>query len=361
MLRQALRKLPLPIKHVLRRSWASVRLGILRIFSSNSLFAGIYYTFFSARFRREHLAVLAGRKRYFEELAGGSTSSPLLRRNIHRLEKGLIMRPRRAVFAEGFVEETVTAYRHACLTTGYSAAELKWARDVLEEYFSAVSDTPATLRAHAAFECPPGGQAARADSDTEKYKPYSRSESPTTKIVYDDLFQLFVRRRSVRFFLDTPVPVGLLRKAIDAAAQAPSACNRQPFRFIVSTEPEWAARIAGCAGGTIGFSQQLPAIIVVVGNLAAYPEERDRHLIYIDSALAAMQLMLAAETLGLATCPINWPDIEAAERRIQRILRLPVHERVVMLMGIGYGDPDSGIAYSQKKQSDLLVQEFRAE
>ena len=60
-------------------------------------------------------------------------------------------------------------------------------------------------------------------------------------------------------------------------------------------------------------------IVQVVGNLAAYPLERDRHLIYIDSALASMQLMLAAETLGLSTCPINWPDVDFAEQNIQQL------------------------------------------
>ena len=98
--------------------------------------------------------------------------------------------------------------------------------------------------------------------------------------------------------------------------------------------------------------------MAVVGDLSAYPLERDRHLIYIDASLASMQLMLAAETLGLATCPINWPDIERAEQRIRDLLDLPPHERVIMLIAIGYGDPEGGVPYSQKKQSNVLVHEF---
>ncbi len=74
-----------------------------------------------------------------------------------------------------------------------------------------------------------------------------------------------------------------------------------------------------------------------------------------------MQLMLAAETLGLSTCPINWPDVDSAEQRIRELLKLPAHERVVMLVSIGYGDPESGVAYSQKKQGDLLISEFSPE
>ena len=73
-----------------------------------------------------------------------------------------------------------------------------------------------------------------------------------------------------------------------------------------------------------------------------------------------MQLMLDAETLGLSTCSINWPDVDAAERKIQGMLELQSHERVVMLIAIGYGDPDGGVPYSQKKQRDLLVQDFPA-
>jgi nitroreductase len=353
-----LAKIPKPIKVMLRRLRESLRMLALKVFSANGFLAGIYFAFFSRRFRREHLAVLRGRKQYHDELAWGTTSSPMLRRNTHRLEKGLIMRPRRPVFAEGFIGETVDAYARACSTPGFSADELKWAGDVLAEYFSVVSDTPVIRPAREAFERENATPVLEAADRAEQSKPFQRSESPATSIRFEDLHQLFIRRRSVRWYLEKPVPMELVQKAIDAAAQAPSACNRQPFRFIVATDPEWASKIAACAGGTAGFAEQLPAIIVVVGNLAAYPLERDRHLIYIDSALASMQLMLAAETLGLATCSINWPDVDFAENRIQQILNLPPHERIVMLIAIGYGDPESGVPYSQKKQGALLAQEF---
>ena len=358
MLTSVLAKLPPPLKATLRRLRDRLRLLSLRVFSANGFLAGVYFGLFSRRFRREHLSVLKGRLRYYEDLKSHGRSSPMLRRNTHRLEKGLIMRPRRPVFAEGFIAETVAEFSRARLSPGFSREELRWAGDVLEEYFSVVSDTPAVRSARQTFQSALTSSASQAGSNASKSKPYRRAESPETSISFEDLHSLFVRRRSVRWYLDRPVPYELVQQAIDAAAQAPSACNRQPFRFIVATDPEWAAKIAACAGGTTGFAEQLPGIIVVVGNLAAYPQERDRHLIYIDSALASMQLMLAAETLGLATCPINWPDVDFAENRIQPILELPPHERVIMLIAIGYGDPESGVPYSQKKQGDLLAQEF---
>ena len=361
MIRSTIARLPPGVKDVLRKGLAIARLTVLRIFSINGFLASLYFSLFSRRFYGEHQAVLSGRLRYYEDLQGGGTSSPLLRRNIHRLEKGLVMKPRRPVFAEDFILETVQAFDRARATPEYSAEELQWAADVLEEYFSVVSDTTVIQRARLAFAG--GGDTAAAPDDGRQHrsKPYPRSSSPAPAMSFEDLHSLFVRRRSVRWYLQKQVPAELICKAIDAAAQAPSACNRQPFRFIVSTQQEWASRIAECAGGTAGYSQQLPAIIVVVGDLSAYPFERDRHLIYVDASLATMQLMLAAETLGLSTCPINWPDVDSAEQRIRELLKLPAHERVIMLVAIGYGDPASGVPYSQKKQSDLLVTEFSPE
>ncbi len=359
--RAIISRLPPGVKAVLRKGLAIARLTVLRIFSINGFLASLYFSLFSRRFYGEHQAVLSGRLRSYEDLKGGGKSSPLLRRNIHRLEKGLVMKPRRPVFAEDFILETVQAFDRARATPEYSAEELQWASDVLEEYFSVVSDTTVIKKARLAFAAPGDTPAAPDDGRQHRSKPYPRSSSPAPAMSFQDLHSLFVRRRSVRWYLQKQVPAELICKAIDAAAQAPSACNRQPFRFIVSTRQEWASRIAECAGGTAGYSQQLPAIIVVVGDLSAYPLERDRHLIYIDASLATMQLMLAAETLGLSTCPINWPDVDSAEQRIRELLKLPAHERVIMLVAIGYGDPASGVPYSQKKQSDLLVTEFSPE
>lgn len=267
------------------------------------------------------------------------------------------MRPRRSVFGEAFILETVSFYKKARQNPDYSAGELRWAGDVLDEYFLVVDETPAICRAREAYF---GQSECMNEDDSENglqcFKPYAMSECPRNSISFEEINTLFVRRRSVRWYQSKHVPSGLIQRAINAGALAPSACNRQPFRFVVADESPLATNIARCAGGTAGFSDQLPAVIVVIGDLSAYPKERDRHLIYIDSALASMQLMLAAETLGLSTCPINWPDVDHAEKELQKILNLPGYERVIMLIAIGYGDPNGGVPYSQKKHDSLITE-----
>jgi len=338
---------------------------------SNSRFCSIlYYCVFNSQFRREMFSVLQGRKAYADKLTIAQRSSPLLRRNIHRLEKGLIMRPRRPVFALDYIGETVDAYASACRFNTLNSAEFKWATDVLAQYFAVTAEHPVLNKerqrfasltqassANTAVINTPLGNASAASNENSLAVPYRYADIAKTELSFSQLSQLFKQRRSVRWFLPQAVPKELIYQAVEAASQAPSACNRQPFRFDLLLQPAAAQKVAALAMGTVGFADNIPSLLVVVGDLSCYPAERDRHVIYIDASLATMQLMLALETLGLSTCPINWPDIESRERAMAKALNLPPYERPVMLLAVGFADPAGGIAFSQKKSAELLIRE----
>ncbi len=319
-------------------------MNFARLFSRFGWLSTVYYLCFNASFRREQYSVLAGRTEYARALTAASGSSALLRRNIHRLEKGLIMRPRRAVFAEDYIFETVTALQTNILAL--EVAEREWALQVLTQYFDTVTDRGDIIKARNVF-CSVTGQGLQSEQDGAAV-PYPYADLPQPRVTYSDFFRLCQRRRSVRWFLTDPVPQLLLEQAVQAATLAPSACNRQPFKFIQLSGTD-AATAAGFAMGTTGFAAQIPTLLVVVGDLSAYPAERDRHVIYIDGALASMQLMLALDTLGLASCPINWPDVEKLERKMDKFLQLQPWQRPVMLIAVGYPDPTGGIPFSAKK------------
>lgn len=348
-LKSIVRILPEPLKTPLKRIRDTVSLALIRLCSSNGFLASLYYCLLSREFDREHRAVLLGRLQFARLMRSKGENDPFLRRNVHRLEKGLIMRPRRGTFADDYIGATVRCYADAALSRGMTSGQQRWAGDVLNDYFAAVGSTPRIDSARRTF--------AGIESTTEASRcvPYPHSQLPECPVSYEQLLVLFRRRRSVRWYLDEPVDNALIQQAVRAASLAPSACNRQPFRFHVINDPVRAADVASCAGGTAGFHDNLPCLIAVVGDLGAYPEARDRHVIYIDGSLAAMQLMLAFESLGLSTCPINWPDIEAAERRLAHKLGLAYHERTVMLLAVGYADPTGGIPYSDKKTDEELI------
>jgi nitroreductase len=326
----------------------------------NKIFANIYY-FFSQEFSVEHCAVASGRYAYFESLEDIGTSCALLRRNTHRLEKGLIMQPRRRIFAEGFIQETVECYINAVSASMLDNNEKKWATDVLDEYFTVVGSTKIIDRARLDYELTRSRLTESINAEEINkivFKPYPYSDLPLNSITFDQLKSLYVRRRSVRWYKDEAVPLNLIQEAANIASLAPSACNRQPYSFYLCNNKTKTVAMAECAGGTAGFAENLPAIIAVVGDLSAYPCERDRHLIYIDGSLGAMQLMLALETLGLSTCPINWPEDQPNERKIRKIIQLKEYERIVMLLAVGYADMSGGIPYSQKKQNRLILKDI---
>jgi nitroreductase len=317
--------------------------------------ASLYYAFFSPKFSREHYGVVTGQKEFaISEGPGGGTST-LLRRNTHRLEKGLIMRPRRDVFALAYIEETVLAYKRAVEETqGAAGAEVCWARDVLDAYFEACASDELIDRLRTDFRAIPKLSTDCLPDRAKAFRPYSRKLDDPIPVSYADLLKLAARRRSVRWFEQKPVPRELIEKAVLLAGLSPSACNRQPFEFRFFDDPKLIAKVAGLPGGTVGFHENFPLIGVVLGSLAHYYDEKDRHLIYVDGGLATMGLVYALETLGLGTCCINWPDIEEDETRAAQVLGLKPYERPVMFLAVGYPDPKGLVPYSEKKPVSQL-------
>ncbi|WP_396903740.1 nitroreductase family protein [Mycolicibacterium phlei] len=301
---------------------------------------------------RERRYVKRGIREYKRSVASGTTPY-LLRRNVHRIEKGLTMRPVRDTFATDYIRPTVDAFR-AGLRTGTlrpGHPEFNWIYSVLRSYFDVTSTSShrAIVHAREVFR-----DAARTiDVETPDSGPHlAMPLQPTVKI--DDLEALAVGRRSVRWFTSEPVARDLVDRAVAVGAESPTACNRQPYRFEIFDDPVSTAKVAAVPMGTDGYDHQIPGLIVIIGNLAAFFDQRDRHLIYIDSCLAAMGVIYALEAQGVNTCCINWPDLPEREVEMRKLLGLKPYERVVMLIAYGYADPEAMVPYSAKRLIDEI-------
>ncbi|MEI4548426.1 nitroreductase family protein [Pseudoalteromonas spongiae] len=317
--------------------------------SKSPLLSRLYYCFFDSAFGFEQQALLKAKIQYFSNKGVQQETSSLLRRNIHRLEKGLIMEPRREIFALEYIAETVEVYLVACQRKTFSTSELNWAYSVLSEYFEVVSVTNKIV---ANASCRFNSIEIR---NSAVCKPYTSEKRQHHTVGYDEFLNLSKARRSTRWFLNASVEKEKLTKMVAIASQAPSACNRQPFEFLIIEGDKFRKQVAKLPGGTVGFSDNIPCLIAVVGDQSYYPMDRDRHVIYIDSGLASMQLMLAAETLGLSSCAINWPELEKSDKKICKLLKLPQYKRVVMFIAVGYAKPSGGIPFSEKKSAEHLI------
>lgn len=312
----------------------------------------VYHLVFSDAYRRERRTVSRGNQEYWRLRQAGRLEF-LLRRNIHMAEKGLTMRPRRNTFALAYIEETVQlAHKLLKQDPPIISSEVEnWTREVLTRYFDATSesDEAAIVRSRQVFATLPWTN-PEGDPASGPHPP----ASSTPPVTYDALLDLAKRRKSVRWFAPQPVNREDVDRAMLVAAEAPSACNRQPFSFRIFDDPEMVAKVAAIPMGTAGYAHNLPAIAAIVGDLSAFIDERDRHLIYTDGCLAAMSFILALETQNIASVCINWPDIAERERRMARLLNLQPHERVVMLIGFGHADPSGDTPFSAKRSLHQL-------
>ena len=337
-----------PIRNSIRifQRWNST------VFSSTYLLSVPYHWVSFFGFMREQRAVLAGKKNYYKNLGAPRASRVELRRNIHRLEKGLIMKPFRDVFAQGYITETLLSYQKAVgqyqsAPNSSDYSELVWAHNVLQQFFSVARPVGAIAKAKAIFS---ELQFTPTELDKIPYHNIEKRGVPS----YDQLLSLAEARRSVRWFLQKPVPREAIDRALMVARQSPTACNRLPYEFRIFDEPTLVRKVAKTPFGTTGYADNIPVIAVLVGKLDHYFSARDRHAIYIDSSLAAMGFAYALEVQGISTCMINWPDFEPLEMKMQKMLGLSTSERPIMLIAIGYADPEGKVPYSQKKSLDNI-------
>lgn len=139
------------------------------------------------------------------------------------------------------------------------------------------------------------------------------------------------QRFSVRSYEDKPVEEEKLRKVLEAARLAPSAGNRQEWRFVVVQDEATRQKLAEAANGQ-AFVGEAPVVIVGCAEGEQHVMSCGQLSYPIDVAIAMQNLALQATEEGLGTCWIGAFN----EEEVRRILGLPADVRVVELMPLGY-------------------------
>jgi nitroreductase len=148
-----------------------------------------------------------------------------------------------------------------------------------------------------------------------------------------DVFEAIRIRRSVRKYQSRPIPDDVLDRMLEALRLAPSACNYQPWRFIVVRDEKTREAVAHASCEQM-FIAQAPVIVVGCGFPAkAYQKMGGAgNSVDIDVAIALDHLMLAAAEAGLGTCWIG----AFSEQAVKDVLNLPDDVKVVALTPLGY-------------------------
>jgi nitroreductase len=157
----------------------------------------------------------------------------------------------------------------------------------------------------------------------------------------EDILDLIINRQSDRKYSDKPVEKEKLERILEAGRMAPSACNAQPWKFIVVNEKELVAKVAEAASapllGMNTFVAQAPLQIVIVREKPNFTSKigasiKDKDYSLIDIGIASENICLQAKAEGLGSCMLGWFD----EPRVKKLLEIPKDKRVELIITIGY-------------------------
>lgn len=145
----------------------------------------------------------------------------------------------------------------------------------------------------------------------------------------DHVFKALYARRSIRAYVeDKPVEHEKIRKLLNAAMAAPSACNIQPWEFIVVTENERTDAIKASIRQWGDYNA--PLVIVVCGYPDLIPWEGDNGV--IDCSAAMENMLIAATAMGLGSVWIGGFDPEA----LRDLLNIPDSAVPLAMAYFGY-------------------------
>ena len=167
------------------------------------------------------------------------------------------------------------------------------------------------------------------------------------------ILDAIVQRQSDRDYTETTVEPEKIQLCIEAGRLAPSACNSQPWKFIVVDNPALKNDVAECGigAGINKFLTRAPVIIVAVLESANAPSFiggliKNKDYTLMDIGIAVQNICLQAAELGLGTCIIGWLN----EKKVKKLLGIPKSRRVPLMISLGYSSDAKRIKKRKNKE-----------
>ena len=179
-----------------------------------------------------------------------------------------------------------------------------------------------------------------------------------------NFLELARTRQSVRKYNAKSVEPEKIARCIEAARLSPSACNSQPWKFIIINDAGLKDRIAQETYSTVvsfnKFVKEAPVLVAIVMEKPTLVSQiggriKDKDFYLIDIGIAAEHFCLQAAEEGLGTCMLGWFN----EKKIAGMLHLPRSKRIGLLITLGYSD--SSLREKIRKTTDEILKYNRYE
>ena len=174
-----------------------------------------------------------------------------------------------------------------------------------------------------------------------------------------DFLDLVRKRQSIRSYSNKQVEKDKIDRCLEAGRLAPSACNAQPWSFIVVDDPELKNQLADLTANRLlpmnHFTKQVPVHIIIVIEKANLTSSlgsviKDKSFPWIDIGIAAEHICLQATSEGLGTCILGW----FREKKMKKLLNVPDKKRIGLLITVGYPKKEEIRQKKRKALADIV-------
>jgi len=175
------------------------------------------------------------------------------------------------------------------------------------------------------------------------------------KPIFPEFFDIAENRQSIRKFTEQQISQDVIDRIISCAINAPSSCNRQPWRLLIVNDMDGLFFLSKVR--KIPYIQRAPVAIVVFADTTLYRDKSELgYSVWMDSAAAIMNMTYAIEALGMSSVWINFGQLEIPDEKV-RVLRerFNIEDTLMVISAIVFGYPNQVVNKPTRESIDYYI------
>lgn len=179
----------------------------------------------------------------------------------------------------------------------------------------------------------------------------------------EEMLELILRRQSDRKYSSRPIEEEKLERILEAGRMSPSACNAQPWRFVVVTDKGLIEKLSDASSSIVidinRFVRTAPVLLVIVREKPNFSSRaggaiKRKDYSHNDIGIATGNICLQAAAEGIGSCIIGWFD----EKLVKKILGVPSAKRVELIITLGYSLSDHRIKKRKSREETVSFNKY---
>ena len=269
-----------------------------------------------------------------------------LTKQYHIVEKGLSFINSRQYFGKPKIDELIEQTKRYILLYGEDDLVTK-IKNCLKEYLlNNMLNSTLDIEFYKRVESFVAETKLKSISGTKVVQPFEK-----------DLFSyenFVTTRTTVRNYSSNELKIDDVKKAVKIARNTPSVCNRQGWQIHFYNDRMLMDELLKLQAGNTGFTQDIKGLFIITGDIKSFTKLEYNQL-FTDGGLISMSLVYALHSLGIGSCCLNVCFPYLTENKVKKIGGIPKHERLIMMIGVGYYKYGVKTAFSPKKEVEEIL------